>query len=1031
MKNSLFIAFLLFFSISAFAQSDANTFVFLENKGQITDSLGNPCENILFTTQKGDVKMLLSKTGIHYLWNRYYNVPSNSPKENIKAYKEELQNITKETYRLNVELVDANPNPIIQKLNPSSEYINYYNGFNNGITNIKQYSKIVYKDVYEGIDWVWYDNNGTIKYDFIVHAGADYRKIKFKVSGATKNEITKTGGLKIQTPFGEINEAPPISFLGKEQIPTYFSMEGDVVSFRIEENIGNKTLIIDPVLIWSTYYGGSDYDKANGVAVSNTDDVFLVGLTDSDNNIFFNGHQNKTTNFKRSSFVAKFDQYGKRIWATYFGGYDLSGTGRCFASSVAVDDLGNAYVVGNTNVADSIAKSGHQNTLGGKDDAYLAKFSASGSLLWATYYGGTEDEDGVCVKVTSNKVLLGGNTRSSNAIAKTNGTLNSLQGGQDVFLAAFDTAGTRQWGVYYGGPNNESLSDFDLDAKNDVAFTGSTNSYTGIFKLGSATYGGGISDAFVAKLLGGDNLNWGTYFGSTGDDNGVSIVVDKVSYAIFLLGKTHLSTTKIASTGSHKPNLTGQSDAFLVKFNPGGLRVWSTYVGGDNEEEAASIAINSNNDIFIAGTTSSTNGIFLNGMKQKSAAEWDIFICKFDKDGVQKWGTYYGDSASNAVSSLKTTPSNMLYFAGVTNSKTSYGRGGHQNSFGGGLADAFLSKISDTALFPLFSNVGPFCGELDYDHIVKKPSSLFEVKWYQKQTDSIPFFIGDTLTRLIDKTDTLWLCIHSTEYSSSKEPLITTILPSPKLKFSVSDTIMCEKGNQFVFSALNIDTLAIYKWDFGDGFLSSKLLDTHRYVNHGTFVPSLSGRYKTGSCNSTKSIVLKVLEIPTGQQITGTRSAPAGSIEAYNANNVIGSTYKWIITGGKQLTGGNSSSITVQWDSTGTSVGEVRVAEINNLNCEGFEVAINIFLSGLSTKNISKNFVDVYPNPASNFLIISSPLSKIDYILFDLTGRALYTGVVHENSKEEINLSEISAGTYYLKCQTESGLQSLKKVLVK
>ncbi len=1025
MKKAFIVLILAIITFQVSAQSLKQSFVFLENKGQFD-------ERIKFSTQQDGVKMYLGKKSIHYVWNSYENLPTTGLKENPGEYTESLKQIMQETYRLDVELIGANSNPKIQKVNPSSDVVNYYKSFNGAITNVHQYSKVIYKNIYNGIDWVWYNINGKVKYDFVVHPGADYKQIKIKVSGADEIFINPKGGLTIKTPLGEVNEAPPVSFINNEKITSKFIITGTEVSFEVEDYPKTKKLIIDPTVLWSTYYGGNEIEVAGEVVTTDKNEIYVVGSTYSDNNIFFNGYQQKKSGPPSSGFIVKFDNSGKRLWATYFGGYGIAQTENTFAIAAAVDENGNLYVTGETNVDDSIVKNAHQSVKADGKDAFLAKFSPLGILKWATYYGGNDNETGIDLKIKGNGILLGGNTRSSNGIAKTSlAAFRIKKGGQDAFLANFDTLGTLRYGYYIGGPGNEYLKEIAHVNGGGVILAGVTTS-TGFFAKSAfqSSYGGGVRDVFMSYINLTSDLAWQTYYGGSEADYCGGIVLDN-NNNIYLLGYTS-STNNITSTGAHKTTMSGSSDAFIAKFDILGNRIWGTYYGGESDEVASNINLTQKNgDIVFTGRTKSLTEIDSNGLQPKAGSDYDLYIGVVDKTGKRKWGTYFGDTSENFQYSLHVGDNDVLYLLGITNSSNFFGKNGHQNANGGGTYDAFLSVIAYEDLLPVSqNNVGPFCGQINYQLVASKPFKQFEIRWYNEESDTIPFFVGDTLNSVLTKSDTLWIALHSSTYNGPKKPIITTIIPVPNIKFSVSDTIVCQINNKIICINEDIDTTADYTWNFGDGFLSSLPVDTHTYLNAGTYIIALQGKYNNSSCIGTKSRIVRILISPTNQKITGPLSSGQGKSETYSAKFVTNSKYLWTVQGGNLVGNDSSASVIVKWDTT-TTLGKVGVSEVNNLGCKSFEVIVDVFLDPItkSIQEINKNWVKVFPNPAENAFFIKTD-ADIKYYLYDITGREVLQGMTEHFKENKVLIDQIDRGIYYLHLLYKNKQVSVRKMLI-
>jgi uncharacterized repeat protein (TIGR01451 family) len=260
------------------------------------------------------------------------------------------------------------------------------------------------------------------------------------------------------------------------------------------------------IRLWATYYGGAGWDHGYSCATDHLDNVYLAGWTSSPTGIALGGHQMINGGGERDAFLVKFNSQGVRQWGTYLGG---EGADR--GNSCAVDGEGNAYLVGYTESVSGISFSGHQTAIGGVVDGFLAKFDPNGTRLWASYYGGDEDEN-----ITACSVDVGGNlhiagyTRSSNMIAAY-GFLNQHQTGYSAaFLSKFSPSGNRQWGTYYGGTNTTYGYGCAVDHNGNSFLVGETRDADLISYSGHQNNIGGSRDAFLVSFR--SSGIWGQVF---------------------------------------------------------------------------------------------------------------------------------------------------------------------------------------------------------------------------------------------------------------------------------------------------------------------------------------------------------------------------------------------------------------------------------------------------------------------------------------------------------------------------------------
>ncbi len=470
----------------------------------------------------------------------------------------------------------------------------------------------------------------------------------------------------------------------------YFTV--GIVAISLTMNFGQD------VRLWATYHGDTGNESGVSVATDPWGNVYLAGITSSISNLGIGGHQTFFGGGNVDAYVVKFNPAGNLVWSTWYGGPGDEMTFLGGKLGIATDLQGNVFLAGLTNSATNIASIGsYQDVIGGSLDAYLVKFDSSGVRQWATYYGGTDIEYGYNVGTDPlGNVYLTGITGSAAGIAS-GGFQNTLNGPGDAFLVKFNAAGNRLWGTYYGGPNGDEGFAIATDDSAHVYLAGVTGSTSGIASGGfQNTYGGGSYDAFLIKFDSSGARIWGTYYGGTGDE--MAIFNGDIDVAIDDLGNPYLtgmttSTSSIASGGFQNSYGGGGSDAFLVKFTPGGARSWSTYYGGNGDDKGYSIAADASENIFMAGRTTSTSGISSGGFQNVYGTNEDGFVVKFNSAGSRYCATYYGGNDYDVLYGLDVDNSGNIYTGGGTATTTGMASGGAQNSFGGGQSDAYLVKL--------------------------------------------------------------------------------------------------------------------------------------------------------------------------------------------------------------------------------------------------------------------------------------------------------------------------------------------------
>jgi hypothetical protein len=666
---------------------------FFENKGQIKSMNGKVATSVLFSMNKPRVHIFLLQDGIAWQFSKSTG-PSSDIETKLKKHLSIGDSLTHtysvesqlETYRMDMKLIGASSNVIVTHEGKSPEHINYYN---QNVLDVSGYQKITYHNIYAGIDWEICGFKNGIKHNFIVHPGADPNQIKMKFSNHETLFIDEEGRLVHGNRFGQFIEEKPLSLQHDKTINTSFSLAEDVLTFILGDYDSSSTLVIDPARIWSTYYGGSNDDRATGCISDHENNVFVVGTTWSNNAIADAGYQISSGGLL-DGFIVKFNSEGIRQWSSYYGG---SGYDEGLSCSAFED--GSVIMTGRTNSIENISHNGHQNDLGGEFDAFFVKFDSDGFRQWATYFGGSDNEySQSCSSDNLGNIFICGYTYSNNSIGH-NGYQNALGGQNDAFLAKFNSDGDLIWSTYYGGENNDVGWRCSTDPYGNVFMCGETKSVNGIASNGHQNVFGGDRDAFLAKFNADGIRLWATYFGGSDFDGGWDCSSD-LSGNIFLTGNSS-SSQGIAYNG-YQNIYGGNEDAFVAKFTTNGPLIWATYFGGDGQDIGISCSSDVNGFIYVAGQTNSTASIYFNGFQDLYGGNDDAFLLRFNPAGNLIWSTYYGGSGHDEARYCSTDSQSHVYLVGETESTAGIASNGHQNIYGGGSRDGFIVKFFDESL---------------------------------------------------------------------------------------------------------------------------------------------------------------------------------------------------------------------------------------------------------------------------------------------------------------------------------------------
>ena len=566
--------------------------------------------------------------------------------------------------------------------------------------DIPTYARVQYEAVYPGVDLIYYGNQGKLEYDFIVAPGTDPDVIKLSFSGADKVSLDDQGNLILQITDGQIVQHKPYIYQEidgvKNTIDGDFSLNDEhEISFEIAAYDRSVALVIDPVLVYSTYLGGSRFEQANHIAVDDFGNAYVTGRTNSVDFPLVNPVQ--TDLGSANIFVSKLNSSGTAlVYSTYLGGShgdDVEG--------IAVDSAGNVVVGGSSQSDDFPTVNPLQATHAGVSDAVVFKLDAQGSnLIYSTYLGGSQWDWAWAVAVDdSGNAYLTGNTSSSDFP-----TMNPFQptriGSDEIFLSKLSSNGSMLvYSTFLGGSSWDDAYGIDVDSIGNIYITGETNSsdfpiFNAIQPIGTGR------NAFVSKFNpSGFALVYSTYLGGSSGDQGWDIVADYSGNA-YVTGNT--ASTDFPTVNPLQATLgVSGSNAFVSKLsNTGGTFIYSTYLGGDSDSgsDFGGIAVDASGNAYITGYAGA-NFPTVNAPQPIYGGGGDAFVSKLNNTGsTLVYSTYLGGSGFERAFSIAVTPSGIAYVTGQTKSVDFPTVNPIQPLLAGSL-DGFVTKLStDTIL---------------------------------------------------------------------------------------------------------------------------------------------------------------------------------------------------------------------------------------------------------------------------------------------------------------------------------------------
>lgn len=651
---------------------------------------------------------------------------------------------------LRMRLLDANPSPKVVGLDELPGKSNYFFGSDpkKWVTNVPTYAKVQYVGIYPGVNLIYYGNQQQLEYDYIVAPGADPSAIRFTVgeesnergakdSALTHLRIDDSGDLIVEARSGEIRFHRPIVYqpasdsrgsLERQAVDGRYKLTAqNQVAFTVGAYDRSRALVIDPVLSYSAYLGGSGFDIGQAIAVDSDGNAYVAGVTPSTDfpttrgaiQPSFGGAPQVCNQFFipcGDAFVTKINSQGSAVvYSTYFGGSDSDG-----AFGIALDKSGNAYVTGFTNSTDFPTTPGaFQAHFGGTPptcdefipcgDAFVTKLNAEGSaLVYSTYLGGSTNESGEGIVVdASGSAYVTGITDSAD-FPTTPGSFQPNFGsgpgfalgphgtprpGENVFVAKLNPQGTGLvYSTYLGGPGDDRGMAITVNSFGNAYVTGAT--HDSLFPVTANALQPSIApgtcgtppgfqcaNVFVTKLnAAGSQLLYSTFFGGSGWQEAQGIAIDS-SDGVYISGWT-ASLDFPTTLGAFQRTIGGGTcnsfygvtctDSYVAKFDPSKAGaasfVYSTYLGGSNEEfSSIKVAVDASGHAYVAGRSSSTDFPTRDALQPKKLGSGNTVVTKLDPTGSSLvYSTYLGGSIYEQANAIALDKLGSAYVTGFT-----------------------------------------------------------------------------------------------------------------------------------------------------------------------------------------------------------------------------------------------------------------------------------------------------------------------------------------------------------------------------
>ena len=622
---------------------------------------------------------------------------------------------------IEMNLEHANRNPRIEPDGRLGLRTDYYIGDRpHWRSGIASYSRVRYRQIYPGVDLVYYGTQSQLEYDFVLSPGADPRVVRIQFDGASKLSLNPEGDLVINGGEGTLIEKRPVIYqqdpAGTARIAIkggYVLLGRHTVGLRLEHYDAKRALVVDPVLAYSTYMGGTGADTINAIQTDNQGNLYVAGSTGTSDLVASNEAYSTTNAGDLDVFLAVINSapggaYGV-TFLTYIGGADND-----VPQALAVDSSENMYVVGTTASSGFPVTTNAFDTVGGfptYTDAFVLVFnpqiSGTAGLVFSSFLGGTTGNESANAVAydSSGNMYVAGSTASTDWPATANAYASILWGPQDAYIAQINpNNGTLLYATYMGGELVDDGRGIAVDKSGLVYFACSSNST--LFPAAGYQYQGTLAGNFDVVVgvmdltqVGVNSLLYTSYLGGAQNDMARSLTLDSQGNMV-VTGYT-LSSDFPVTADAVQRTYAGNGDVFVsvLNYTNPQFLLYSTYLGGSDGDVAYGLSTDSSGYIYITGYTLSTNFPITTISVQNAYGNGiDVFVAKIKPHVAGRagivWSTFLGGPTINNAFALAVGSDGRVYVGGYTGGEFPIQGNAYQATYQGGYTDGFISVIS-------------------------------------------------------------------------------------------------------------------------------------------------------------------------------------------------------------------------------------------------------------------------------------------------------------------------------------------------
>lgn len=624
------------------------------------------------------------------------------------------------TRRVDIAMLRGNRKPRIEGLDPLRARTNYFVGTKERWrTGVENFTRVAYRSVYPGIDVIYYGNQNQLEYDFVLRPGADPGMIRLRFRGAQGVQLTADGDLAVESAGARFVQKRPVVYQEDPVTATrravegrYEMLAGGTVGVRLGSYDRSRTLVIDPVVTYSLFLGGSGTDVINAVATDSLGFIYIAGSTSNGTLLTYGNAEQPNYSAGLDGFIAKLDpnSFGSATWVyfTYLGG------GRDdVITAMMIDAVGNIDVTGTTTSSDfpvggyavqsSLSLSTTSTSSVFPTDAFVTIINTNDGLEYSTYYGGSNNETPSAIaRDAAGLIYISGTTTSPNLPVTASGFQNVLWGPSDIFVAVIDPASTTLvYGTYVGGEGGDDGRGMVVAPNGLVYFVGST--YSQLFPIIGYVYGGtshGIENLILGAIditqQGPASLVMTTYIGGSVLDEVRSMTIDP-NGKLWLTGWTLSPDFPVTANAVQKTS-SGSAMGFAMRVNPTALPTafleYSTFLGGSVTDIAYNVIPDRAGNIYVTGYTMSPDfPVTPDALQGQYGNGIEAFLAKINPAVAGRAGllyaTYLGGPGTHVGKSLALAPNGSVFVAGYTTQDLTLPA--VLNIYNGGASDGFVT----------------------------------------------------------------------------------------------------------------------------------------------------------------------------------------------------------------------------------------------------------------------------------------------------------------------------------------------------